>query len=53
VRCCLKRYDIYNVAIHEQTGSLNLMAAVAAVEDIRWRLEAYPPDHLYNMDETG
>ena len=53
VRGFLKRYDIYNVAMHGQAGAANLVAAAATVEDIRRRLEAYPPDRVYNMDETG
>ena len=53
VRGFLKRYDICNVAMHGQAGAANLVAAAAAVEDIRRRLEAYPPDRIYNMHETG
>jgi len=53
VRGSSKRYDICNVAMHGQAGAANLVAAAAAVEDIRRRLEAYPPDRIYNMDETG
>jgi len=53
VRGVLKRYDICNVVMHELAVAANLVAAAAAVEDIRRRLEAYPPDRFYNMDETG
>jgi len=52
VRGFLKRYDIFNVAMHGQDGAANLVAAAAAVEDIRRMLEAYPPDRMYNMEET-
>jgi len=39
--------------MHGQVGAANLVAAAAAVEDILRRLEAYPPDRIYNMDEKG
>jgi len=39
--------------MHGQAGAANLVAAAATVEDIRRPLEAYPPDRIYNMDETG
>jgi len=53
IRGFLKRLDICNVAMHGQAGAVNLVAAAAAVEEIRRRLEAFPPDRIYNMDETG
>jgi len=53
VRGFLKRHDICNIAMHGQAGDANLAAAAAAVEKIRRRLDAYPPDRIYNMDETG
>jgi len=53
VRGFLKRYDICNVAMHGQAGAANLVAAAAAVEAIRRRLEAYPRDRTDNMDEKG
>jgi len=53
IRGFLKRFDICNVTMHGQAGAVNLMAAAAAVEEIRLRLEAFPPDRIYSMDETG
>jgi len=52
IRGFLKRFYICNVTMHVQEGAVNLMAAAAAVEGIRRRLEAFPPDRIYNMDET-
>jgi len=49
----LKRFDICNVAMHGQAGAVNLVAAATTVEEIWRRLEAFPPDRIYNMDETG
>jgi len=53
VRGFLKRHDICNIVMHGQAGDANLAAAAAGVEKIRRRLDAYPPDRIYNMDETG
>ena len=53
VRGFLKRYDICNITMHGQAGGANLAEAAAAVEDIRRKLESYPPDRVYNMDDTG
>ena len=53
VRGFLKRFDICNVAMHGQAGEANLALAATTMEKIRRKLEAYPPDRIYNMDETG
>jgi len=53
VRGFLERHDICNIAMHEQAGDANLAAAAAGGEKIRRRLDAYPPDRIYSMDETG
>eukprot|EP00170_Pyropia_yezoensis_P002565 contig_10773_g2569 len=53
VRGFLKRFDICNVAMHGQAGEVNLALAASAMQDIRRALEAYPPERIYNMDETG
>jgi len=39
--------------MHGQAGGANLAEAAAAVENIRRKLESYPPGFVYNMDETG
>jgi len=53
VRGFLKRHNICNISMHGQAGDVNLAAAAAAVEKIRRRLDAYRPDRLYDMNETG
>lgn len=53
VRGFLKRFDICNVAMHGQAGEVNLALAASAMQDIHRALEAYPPERIYNMDETG
>jgi len=53
VRGFLKRFDICNVALHGHAAEVNLALAASAMEDIRRKLEAYPPDRIYNLDETG
>jgi len=53
VRGFLKRRDICNIVMHGQAGDANLAAAAAGVQKILRRLDAYPPDRIYNMDETG
>lgn len=49
----LARNDECNVAMHGEAGAANLAAAASAVEKIRLNLEGYPPDRIYNLDETG
>jgi len=53
IRGFLKPYDICNIAVHGQAGGANIAEAAAAVEDIRRKLESFPPDCGYNIDETG
>jgi len=53
IRGFLKPYDICNIAVHGQAGGANIAEAAAAVEDTRRKLESFPPDCGYNIDETG
>jgi len=53
VRGFLKRFDICHVALHGHAAEVILVLATAAMEGIRRKLKAYPPDRIYNMDETG
>jgi len=41
------------VALWSQGGSVDTEAAAPRIAQIREQLEAYPPDRIYNMDETG
>lgn len=53
VRGFLKRFDICNAAMYGQAGEVNLALAASAMQDIRRAGEAYPPERIYKMDETG
>jgi len=48
-----RRYNLRNVALWGQGGSVDTEAAAPRIAQIREQLEAYPPDRIYNMDETG
>ena len=48
-----RRYNLLNVALWGQDGSVDTEAAAPRIAQIQEQLEAYPPDRIYNTDETG
>ena len=47
------RHNLHNVALWGQGGSADVAGAAARIAEIRSKLEAYPAERIYNMDETG
>ena len=47
------RYGIKSWIKHGEKGSVDETVITAALPDLRQKLSAYPPDCVYNMDETG
>jgi len=47
------RHNVHNVALWGQGGSADVARAAARVAEIRFELEAYPAEPIYNMDEAG
>eukprot|EP00170_Pyropia_yezoensis_P004091 contig_16886_g4102 len=48
-----RRYKLRNIALWGQGASADIAGSTGRVSEIRKELEVYPPDRIYNMDETG
>ena len=48
-----KRHSLRSQSLHGEAGSVNALAVAGDISQLRSNLAQYPPDHVYNMDETG
>lgn len=48
-----KRHALRSQSLHGEAGSVNALAVAGEISQLRSDLAQYPPDHIYNMDETG
>jgi hypothetical protein len=48
-----KRNGIYQVKLHGEADSADVNTIAEALPLLRRKCAEYPPDRIYNMDETG
>lgn len=47
------RYSLRYIALHVQTGSVDVSVFAADIRALREKLSEYEPASIYNVDETG
>ncbi len=49
----VERFDLRRIRLHGEAGDVNLETFATRIQELKRELSTYPPENIFNMDETG